>query len=152
MSGFLAALEASGLAAQVRGSSVLYPAANVIHVVAVLVFFAAVAAMDLRILRVLRGPPPARVVARLRPVAIAMLVLIAASGALLFLPEATRMGPNPAFLAKLAVIGLAMANLAANDWALRHGAERSALARTTAAASLALWLGVAALGRLIAYV
>ncbi|MBK5961970.1 hypothetical protein CCR97_27775 [Rhodoplanes elegans] len=147
-----AALEGSGLAAQVRESAVLYPAANVLHVLAVLVFFALVAAMDLRILRVLRGPPPARVVAQLRPAATGALTVIVATGVLLLLPEATRIVRNPAFLAKLAVIGLAVVNLAANDVALRRGGDRSFAVQATAGVSLASWLAVAALGRLIAYV
>lgn len=147
-----AALEHSGLAAQMRESAILYPAANVLHVLAVLVFFALVAAMDLRILRVLSGPPPADVIARLRPAATGALTVIVVTGALLVLPEATRMVRNPAFLAKLAVIGLAVVNLAANDLALRRGSDGSVALKATAGMSLALWLVVAALGRLIAYV
>lgn len=146
------ALEGSGLAAQMRESAILYPAANVLHVLAVLVFFALVAAMDLRILRVLRGPPPEHVVARLRPAATGALTVIVVTGALLLLPEATRVVRNPAFLAKVAVIALAVVNLAANDLALRRGGDRSVAVQATAGVSLALWLAVAALGRLIAYV
>ncbi|MFD2184339.1 DUF6644 family protein [Rhodoplanes azumiensis] len=152
MTALWAALEQSGLAAQVRESTILYPAANVLHVLAVLVFFALVAAMDLRILRVLRGPPPADVIARLRPAATGALTVIVATGVLLLLPEATRIVRNPAFLAKLAVIGLAVVNLVANDLALRRGADRSVAVQATAGVSLVSWLVVAALGRLIAYV
>ncbi|MDC7790053.1 hypothetical protein PQJ75_30645 [Rhodoplanes sp. TEM] len=152
MSGLLAALEGSGFAAQVRESIVLYPAANVLHVLAVMVFFAGVAAMDLRILGLLPGPDPARVVARLRPLSAAALGVIVASGVLLFLPEATRTAGNPAFLAKLVAIGVAVINLAVNDLASRRGTGHAMLVRATAAVSLALWLVVAALGRLIAYV
>jgi hypothetical protein len=149
---FLHAVEASAFAAYIRESVLLYPAANVLHVLAVLVFFAAVAVMDLRLLQVIRGMPAAAVIERMRPVAVGALVVTAATGALLFVPEAVKMAANPAFLLKLAAIGLALANVGVNDWALRRAGETARLARASAGLSLALWLCVAALGRAIAYV
>lgn len=148
----LQAIQASAYAAYIRESSLLYPLANVAHVVAVMVFFAAVAAMDLRLMRVIRGTPAPLVIARLRPVAIGALVVIAATGALLFAPEAVSIGRNWAFLLKLAAIALALVNIAVNDWALHRSGEKSQTAQLTAGLSLILWLSVASLGRLIAYV
>lgn len=152
MTRLAATLEASAIAATVRESTFHYPAANVVHVLAVLLFFAAVAAMDARILGLLPGPPAAEIVARLRPVAVALLLVIAASGAVLFLPEATRMIVNPAFIAKFAVIGVAMLNVAAIEWTARRAGWTAPLVRAAAAVSVLAWLVVAALGRLIAYV
>lgn len=148
----LQAIQASAYAAYIRESSLLYPFANVAHVVAVMVFFAAVAAMDLRLMRVIRGTPAPLVIARLRPVAIGALVVIAATGALLFAPEAVSIGRNWAFLLKLAAIALALVNIAVNDWALHRSGEKSQTVQLTAGLSLILWLSVASLGRLIAYV
>ena len=126
-----------------------YPFANVAHVVAVMVFFAAVAVMDLRLLRVIRGMPVPLVIERLRPVA---LVVIAATGLTLFVPEAAATARNPAFLLKLAAIALALGNIAVNEWALRRDGKSSRTVQVTAGLSLALWLSTAALGRAIAYV
>jgi hypothetical protein len=146
-----AAVQDSGYGALVRQSVFLYPLANVTHVLAVLVFFATVAAMDLRLLGVFKGMPAAALIARLRPVAVAALVVVAATGVTLFFPEAVAIARNPAFQVKLAAIVIALANVALNNRTLRRAGEGSALVRATAGASLALWLMVAAAGRMIAY-
>jgi hypothetical protein len=152
VSEILAALQESAYAASARDSVFLYPIANVTHVLAVLVFFAAVAAMDFRLLGVFGGTPAREVVARLRPVALVALVLIAATGFTLFSTEAVATGRNPAFQLKLAAIALGLTNVGVNDWLLRREGEGSALARLSAGLSLVLWLTVAACGRSIAYV
>jgi hypothetical protein len=148
---FLAAVQDSGYGALVRQSVFLYPLANVTHVLAVLVFFAIVAVMDLRLLGVFKGMSAAQVIARLRPLAIAALVAVAATGVTLFFPEAVAIARNPAFQLKLAAIVVALANVRLNTVALRRGGEGAAAVRLTAGMSLALWLTVAACGRLIAY-
>jgi hypothetical protein len=145
MDGLWLALQESGFGDIVRRSPLLYPAANVLHVLAVMGFFALVAAMDMAILRD-RG---VEAVARLRSYAILLLLLVAATGLVLFTPEAVAVAANPAFQAKLVLILLALANVIANHWALRRS---GGLARLTAGLSLLAWLAVAALGRLIAYV
>ncbi len=146
-----AAIQESAAGAYVRDSVWLYPSANVTHVLAVLVFFAAVAAMDLRLLGAIRGEPAKALIARLRPLSIAALVVIAFTGATLFVPEALAVSRNPAFQLKMLVLAIGIVNVAVNLRALRSGGEASALARATAAVSLALWLFVAAMGRMIAY-
>ena len=78
---------------------------------------------------------------------------MALSGGALFLPEATHIGHNRFFLFKLVTIATALANVAMLEIALRRpGPTFPAILRVSAVASLALWLVVAALGRLIAYV
>jgi hypothetical protein len=145
MDGLWLALQESGFGDLVRQSPLLYPAANILHVLAVMGFFALVAAMDMAIL----GARGRQAVAQLRPYAALLLLLVAATGFVLFTPEAVAVAGNPAFQAKLVLILLALANVIANDWALRRG---EGLARLTAGLSLLAWLAVAALGRLIAYV
>lgn len=142
------ALQDSAFAQFVRNSVWLYPLANILHVLMVMGFFALVAAMDLSVLRKL-GPAPAKdVIARLRPWAFAALAVIAATGIVLLAPEAVPIAGNPAFQLKFAAIALALLNVGLNSWALAKGSD----GRATAAASLALWLTVAAMGRSIAYV
>lgn len=145
-----AALEGSGFGVYVRNAVLLYPAANILHVLAVLGFFATVAAMDLSLLNVLRGADPRRAISRLRGWAVALFITIAATGIVLFAAEATAIAANPAFRLKLLAILLALANAALAEWALRRG--ESVVARRAALASLLLWLSVAGLGRAIAYV
>ena len=136
----------------IRDAVLVFPLANVAHVVAVLIFFAAVAAMDARLLGWLGNGDPRADIARLRPIAIGALALLAASGTILFLPEAGAMVRNASFQAKFALIALALANVALVERALRlspgHVSRR---VRWGAGISLALWLLVAAAGRFIAY-
>ncbi|MCA3572295.1 MAG: hypothetical protein IOC86_00140 [Aestuariivirga sp.] len=143
------ALQESWLGGLVRRSALLYPAANILHVLGVMGFFALVAVMDLALLGALKPVAPRQLVARLRPMALGLFLLVAATGLVLLAPEAAAIAGNPAFLAKGALLLLALANVIANTLALRRS---EAAARLTAGLSLLLWLGVAALGRLIAYV
>jgi hypothetical protein len=143
------ALQESGFGALVRRSPLLYPAANVLHVLGVMGFFAVVAVMDLSLLRALGPAPPARIIGAFRPFAVGLFLLVAVTGLVLFVPEAVAIAANPAFLAKLVLVLLGLANVALLEWALRR---REGLVRPAAALSLLAWIGVAALGRLIAYV
>lgn len=153
MEGILAAVEASAFGATMRRSVWLFPVANVLHVLGAMVFFALVAAMDVVVLR--RTVARARVViSRLRPIAFAGLLVQIVTGIMLFAPEASHIGVNPAFQLKLVAIVLALVNVAVLEMILRSAAADRAtpnLARSAAAASLLFWLSVAALGRLIAY-
>jgi hypothetical protein len=144
-------LQESGYGSFVRNSVFFYPAANVLHVLSVISFFGLVATMDLALLGV--GERPAKqVISQLRPFAVALLVLIAATGSVLFVAEAVAIAANPAFQLKIIFILLALANVVGNELVLRSRGDRATLAQLTAGVSLLAWLGVAALGRLIAYV
>ena len=145
-------LQESGFGIFVRNSIFLYPAANVLHVVGVISFFGLVATMDLALLGAGGGAPAKQVVGRLRPFAVALLLLIAATGSVLFVAEAVAIAANPIFQLKIALLVLALTNVVVNEWALRSRGDGASLARLTALMSLLAWLGVAALGRLIAYV
>lgn len=149
--GWLAAIEQSGFGQYVRDAVLLYPLANVAHVLAVLVFFAAIAVMDFRLLGWLSGEPAGPVVRRWRRVAVIAFVLIAASGTVLFVPEATAVAPNTAFQAKLALIAVGLVNVVVVTGAMRGSETVPGIARLGAGLSLLLWLMTAACGRFIAY-
>ncbi len=158
VSGFLASLfqllERSGFGLLIRDAVLIYPIANVVHVLAVLVFFAAVAIMDLRVLGVLRDDATEGVIARFRPVAIGAFVTLVASGIVLFTPEASAIVRNPSFQIKLALIAIGLLNVIWLERALKRGypGMTARAARAPAAISLVVWLGVAAAGRYIAYI
>lgn len=145
------ALQDSAFAGLVRNSTFIYPLANIGHVLAVMVFFGAVAAMDLRLLGVLRGMPPEAVIARLRPVALFAFAVIAASGFVILSAEAVAIAHNPAFQVKFVAIALGLVNVGVNIWALRTGPGVAWLLRFSAGLSLVAWLFTAAMGRMIAY-
>lgn len=146
-------LEVSALGGAIRSSVWIYPTVNVLHVLAVIVTYAVIAAMDMRIL-LDRTERAGAFVARLRPWAVTGLGLLFTTGFLLFVPEATHIGSNPVFQIKLVTIALALINVAVLEIALRRRASDGSLpriAKGAALASLLLWLAVAAFGRLIAY-
>jgi hypothetical protein len=151
MEAVLAALQDSGFAQAMRSSVFLYPLANVVHVLGALTFFAAVAAMDFRILGRSGVAGTRAFIARVRPIAVAGFLVQAATGLMLFAPEASHIGSNPVFRLKVLAILIGLANVLVLEIAIRRPAGISGAVKTSAVASLALWLGTATLGRLIAY-
>ena len=107
---FLIALEQSGLGSAIRQSPWAYPAANVGHIVALTLFAASVAIMDLRMLGAFAGTPPGRVVYPARRAAILGLGLMALTRFLLFAAEASHVAMNRVFQVKAALIGLGILN------------------------------------------
>lgn len=154
----LVALEQSGLALAIRQSTWAYPAANVGHIVALTVFVASVAIMDLRLLGAFAAAAPAAIVRPARRMAMLGLGLMALTGFMLFAAEASHVVMNPVFQVKAGLIGLGILNaLLIAGPALAKvadapaGAVLPARARLAALASLLIWISVAACGRLIAY-
>jgi hypothetical protein len=155
---FLTALEGSSAGAAIRQSIWIYPAANVSHVMTLVVFAGAVAVMDLRLLGAFAATRPIDVVRPARRAAIIALVLMAASGLVLFTAEASHIAMNWVFQAKVALIALAIANAlilgripgkALED--MQPYDSFPPRVRAAATLSLALWTTVAGLGRFIAY-
>ena len=155
---WLVALEASGAGAAIRQSTWIYPAANVGHVVSVVLLAGTVAVLDLTLLGVVRPIGRAGVLLASRRVAGLCLGGIVATGLVLFVAEASHVALNPVFQIKLGLIGLGLINAAALAGrsltalaALPDDAPVPASARAAALVSLAVWLAVAVLGRYIAY-
>jgi hypothetical protein len=151
MEALLAALQASALADAMRNSVFLYPLANVLHILGALTFFAAVAAMDVRVLS--RSPLAGTraFIRRVRPVAVAGLAAQLVTGVMLLAPEATHIGHNPAFQVKVAAILLGLLNVVILEISIRGAEIVTSAARASAVASLGFWLATATAGRLIAY-
>jgi hypothetical protein len=154
----LVALEQSGLAAAIRQSAWAYPASNVGHIVALTLFAGAVATMDARLLGAFAAAPPADVVRPARRAAMLGLLLMAATGSVLFTAEASHVGMNPVFQIKAMLIGLGVLNALLAGRALDAVLEGAkafeplpARIRLSALLSLTIWISVAACGRLIAY-
>jgi hypothetical protein len=147
-------IEQSAAGLFVRDATLIYPIANVLHVLAAMVFFAAVAVMDLRVLGLIGGESIAAVLARYRRVAILALALLVATGLFLFVPEAAALARNASFRIKVALILIGLANVLVLERAMRGAGEAAHVpraAKVSAVASLILWLMVAACGRFIAY-
>jgi hypothetical protein len=154
----LQALEQSGFASAIRQSTWAYLTANVGHILALTLFAAAVAIMDLRLLGAFAASPPGAVVRPARRVAMLALLLMAATGFVLFAAEATHVAGNGVFQIKAVLIALGVANALLVARALGPALDKTpafeplpARVRAAAVLSLAIWVSVAACGRLIAY-
>jgi hypothetical protein len=152
------ALEQSGFSAGIRQSPWLYPAANVGHIVFLVLFAGALAVMDVRLAGGLNAIAPTPMLARARAVAVAALAGLALTGFVLFAAEASALVRNPLFRLKLVLVGVALINVAIYElWArravqgLREGAPMPTAVRIAGFVSISIWLAVAACGRAIAY-
>lgn len=140
-----------------RSSPFLYPAVNVAHILALMLFFAAVALMDARVLGAFPQLPAGGILRACRPYAVVGFLAQATSGFLLFVADATAVAANPAFRLKMLAVLFGLANVAFlecvhRDW-LHSPSPASPPwgARLCAGLSLASWIATATLGRLIAY-
>jgi hypothetical protein len=144
------AIEASALGIWMRESANAYPAANVLHLLGLVMLVGAIGIVDLRIAGLFRALPLAATVRALTPVGIAGLLLLALTGPLLFAADASALVRSDVFRWKLALIAIALLNALLFRWRWR-GAEPDLALRAIAIASVLLWLTVATLGRMIAY-
>ena len=152
------ALEGSGLGQTIRQSSWIYMAANVGHIVALVVFAGAVAVLDLRMIGAFAATAPGRVLAGARRAVIAAFLALLLTGAVLFTAEASHVIMNRVFQVKLALIALGLANVALFEFFtaakvrdLSPLAPLPSAAKRAGMASLAIWIAVAICGRSIAY-
>lgn len=153
-----ALLQESALGAWVRGGGWTYAIANVAHLVGLVLLVGPILLLDLRVL----GAGAARfalgdVLAALTPFAATGLALALASGMLLFAADAVSLWAHPLMRWKLAAVALGLANIAWFRGALARGEGLPAgavapAARLSALASIVLWTGILAAGRMIAYV
>lgn len=137
MTDLAALLEGTALAQHLRVSRWTYPVVNAGHILGIALLVGSALPMAVFYLRGYTA-----FAARLRPFAIAGLVLAFASGAALLSAQATEYVQNGWFLAKLAVIGLALLNA---TLALRQHARRNAVL------SLLLWPLALFCGRMIGF-
>ncbi len=147
-----AAIEASALGGFARGSAWAYPVANLVHLLGMAMLIGGIGILDLRIAGAFRQLPLGVLSGALMPLAVSGLILMVLSGPILFAADATALTRSSTFGWKLALIFIALVNALAFRllWRGAPGEPPVAL-RLMAVASIALWLWIAALGRLIAY-
>lgn len=152
----LQALSQWPFAVALRESSVAYPLANAAHILAIGLIVGTTVALDLRLLGLFRsyelralGPPLARIAA-------AGVILAAITGFLLFIVQPVTYVRNEAFLIKLGLVGLGIANAAIlhglPHW--RRALAGQGVARTlklSALLSLLIWVAAVVAGRWIGF-
>lgn len=149
-------LEAAGVGPWARGGSWAYPFVNSVHLLGLVMLVGGIGVVDLRLAGLWRSLPAAALSRALTPVALCGLALLVLSGSVLFAADGVALARSGTFHRKLVLIALALANalLFRLVWQLRveaGGEVPPLIGRTSALASLAMWLGVGTLGRLIAY-
>jgi hypothetical protein len=156
---WLAALEATALARELRGSVWIYPLVNAGHVAGVALLVGAIVPLDLRLLGLWPAVPLAPLWQVLRRTAGAGLLLAIGCGALLFTAQATDYAASRLFIAKMAVVATAIANALllrrmVSGEGLRiiaAGRRLPAGVRLAGGISMIGWLTALILGRLIGY-
>jgi hypothetical protein len=135
------------------GSPNAYPIANVLHLLGLVLLIGGIGLIDLRLLGAFPRLPLQPLAEALTPLAIGGIFILAASGSVLFAADAVALAGSQTFRLKLVLIGVALVNAVAFRILYRRldTAPPARPARAMAAASLALWLGIATFGRMIAY-
>lgn len=151
----LGALEGFGLASGVARSTVRYAIVSTAHVLGIALLLGPVLLADLRLAGV-RLRLDGHAMRLLRRTAAVGVAVSAVTGVVLFSARPFEYAGNGAMQLKLGVVGVAVANALAFEWAAwrRSGDERPGRAHARAAAilSLSLWLAALALGRWVAFV
>jgi hypothetical protein len=149
----LSALELSSLGHLARHSAWAFMLANVLHVLGAALLVGAIAVFDSALVFGRYGDA-ARIGRIAIPIAAGGIALQVPTGLILLAAEATKLGINPAFYAKMTFLLIGLANVAVFHGffgrSLRTGIVDSG-ARTLAIVSLAAWILTLVAGRLIAY-
>ena len=152
---FFSWCEHSRIGQTIQGSVWLFPVIESIHLVGLGVIAGAVLIVDMRLLGIgLRSQPAEEVAANARPWMIGSLVLMVASGTLLFLSEATKCYYSFPFWFKMGSLALAIVfTFTLKSRVIRQKLDQRypLLGKATAIVSLGLWFGVAWGGRWIGF-
>lgn len=156
MTELLGALSDGALPALLRRSAPAYVLVNALHILGLGLLLGAIATLDLRLLGAFRAQPVAALAPPLVRVAGGGLALAAATGLMLFATRPHAYAENPAFLAKLGLVGLGLLNLAAlrlnPHWRRATAGEAPhGSVRASALLSLLAWVGAVLAGRSIGF-
>ena len=146
--------DATAVGEAVRNSLWLFPAIEAVHLLGLCVLGGALLVVDLRLLGLgLKQQTIAELAGQVRPWLVGALVLMGATGLLLFLSEAVKCYYNQSFWVKITTLPIALlftftvrARVAGTG-----GLDTSARTRLVGAVSIALWFTVAAAGRWIGF-
>jgi hypothetical protein len=152
------AVEASGLARFMREALWAYPATEALHILGIGLLFGSIAIVDLRLIGLGRRVPVSALAGLAVPWSLAGFALAATTGLLMFTAHAAEFITLPVFILKMGLILAGGINAAIlHTGVLRDtrawdaGAKTPLAAKIAGGVSIALWIGVVACGRLLAY-
>ena len=151
---WLGALPGSGV---LRASPTAYLLANAAHILGIALLVGAILPLDLVLAGVLRGPALSALAPFASRVAATGLAVAIATGLYLLSVRPSEYLVNPAFIAKVALLALALVNIAMQHFGLGWhrvlaGEPPSLAVRIMAIASAGLWISVLVAGRWIGFV
>jgi hypothetical protein len=150
---FWEAIEQVGAVRALKVSFFAYPIVNALHIMSIGALWTSVLLMDLRILGAFADIEQALLVRLLRRIALSAFCGALLTGPLLFAVRASEYVAMPVFLAKMALIVLAVLNFISFQWAARRSEKGAGgFLKLLAATSIALWTGVLLAGRFIGFV
>ena len=138
----------------VRKSDSLFPIIEVVHLFGLTLLLGTVIAMNLRLLGFDgSGRLDAAQGQGYAPLFWTALAVTVVTGTVLFLAEPLKCYNNAAFLAKMALLAVALLfHLTLHRWIRRSGDSTAAARRAVAVLSLALWFAVGVAGRFIGFI
>lgn len=150
-------IAASPVAGAMKGSVTLYALVNAGHILALGLVIGAILPLDLRLLGLFRQVPAEALGPFLSRAAATGIALAIVTGASLFSVRPAEYAANPAFLTKIALLSLGIANAIllrlGADWSQAcSGQDISARLRLHAAISMTIWIAAVVAGRWIAFV
>jgi len=140
-----------------RRSVTLYMLVNAAHILGIGLLVGAILPLDLRLMGVLKDGPVAVLAPFLTRVAATGLALAMLTGFLLFNVKPMEYAGNPAFLTKMGLLALGLANVLVQHktygWRTTlDGGDISAPVKMLAAVSFVVWIGTIVAGRWIGFV
>lgn len=149
----LEALANSSIAAALTAHPVLYILASACHIFGIGLIVGAIVPLDLRLMGAWSRAPLAVIAPILVRVAAVGLAIAVVSGLLLFTVRAQEYAANPAFLTKLTLAAVGVANALVLHWRWRSGwpIQPDSLSRAMALASLVIWTSAVLAGRWIGF-
>ena len=158
MSTAMHTVEATGLARFMREALWAYPATEALHIIGIGLLFGSIAIVDLRLIGLGRRVPVSALADLAVPWSLGGFVLAATTGLLMFTAHAAEFITLPVFILKMSLILAGGVNAAIlHTSVLRDtrpwdtGASTPLGAKVAGGVSIALWIGVVACGRLLAY-
>lgn len=150
-------LENTALVSALRQSDIGYPLLGTAHILGLALLAGSIVTLDLRMLNIFKRGNLSELAPLLSRVAACGLMLAILTGMLLFSVQPAHYLANSAFLLKLALISLALLNVAVVHslpaWhTMQAGRPATLLLKLTACISLTLWLATITAGRWIAFV
>lgn len=151
-------VEALAIARAMRENLWLYPAVEIAHILGFVMLVGSVVMFDLRVLGLSKQIPVRALARHLLPWSVAALAIIVPTGLMMFSAHAADFIANRAFLVKMGLLLAAGINAAMFHTGPYQGvaawdthAVAPLAARASVALSIAIWVGVIACGRLLAY-